>query len=342
MSNMAVHMRITGLQVTNEDVDARKKATATLAVKWSKINKVDAIASRSADIAQALCVDEAVPDALALEIEAAIQEYASAFLAVERPLDIGICAGMAAMEILDASVGVDGWNIADVYGACLWSALSFQPAQADGKREALRTEVLGKAQTRTIAVAEVSRQRSQVNDFGDFLLVAGEEPKASANFKKATAATITALRKNAALDREELDFLWWSQLGRSRLLNRPLGKIREPIRLTALGIEAGGFLRRLPCDVHRDLVLRHVDADAEVDLVELMALVGEDRSALGGQFQTGSAVSHPRVFPLLYTLATGDTDIAGATIKRPASQWGARALLEAGLIQLIANGPAKL
>ena len=88
MSNMAVHMRITGLQVTNEDVDARKKATAALAVKWGKVNKLEAIASKSADIAQAISADEAAPNALALEIEAAIQEHASAFLYVERPLDI--------------------------------------------------------------------------------------------------------------------------------------------------------------------------------------------------------------------------------------------------------------
>jgi hypothetical protein len=53
-------------------------------------------------------------------------------------------------------------------------------------------------------------------------------------------------------------------------------------------------------------------------------------------------MKYPTIFPLLHALATGELDSVGATLKRPVSEWGERALMEAGFVKLIAHGPAHL
>lgn len=343
MSNLAVHMRIASLQVSNEDVNTRQAAVSELAEAWGKLKTVANIVVKASEVAHALGGDGIPVEPLGVEVERAIQKHASAFLYSERPLEVGICSGVAAIELLSAAPGISGWTTADIIAATLWSALDFQSALEEGKRALLRAAVLERARSRSSEVSESSRQRSDVSDFGELTIAIEDEAKVTSNFKKATQATITALRRNAALDREELDFLWWVQLGRSRLLNRPLTSINEPVRLVAAGIEAAGHLRRLPCEIHRDVVLRTLDADPELDLTGLIAAVGNDREALGSPYVSGIVAQAPTAFPLLHALATGSTLADGAKVVRKSSDWGSRALLEAGLARLCANnGPGTL
>ena len=167
------------------------------------------------------------------------------------------------------------------------------------------------------------------------------DTEVSSNFKDVTKATIEALRRNAALDREELDFLWWVQLDRSRLLGRSHTRIEEPVRLIAAGIEAAGLLRRPPCDVHRELVLRILDVNPSLDAAEVIKAAGDDLESLGCEYRSGLVAEAPIVFPLLHALATGRVDIPGAELKRESSEWGLRALLEVGLVKM-SVGPISL
>jgi hypothetical protein len=162
--------------------------------------------------------------------------------------------------------------------------------------------------------------------------------KSTTNYKQSITGTIGALRRNAALDREEIDFLWWSQLSRSRLLNRPLASISEGARLVASGIEAARHLRRLPAETHRDLVLRTTDADPELNLAELMSEIENDRHLLSEGVYKERVISHPTIFPLLNAIVTGEVGCKGADEKRKASTWGARALLEGALSKMMAIG----
>jgi hypothetical protein len=244
---------------------------------------------------------------------------------------------MAAVSLLQSDVGTNGWTIVDVYSNTLWLALAFQPVLNDEKRENLRREVLDLAQARSVRSAERARERDAVPDPVD-LVITIAEGNATTNFKKAALATIEALGRNAALDREELDFMWWSQLARSRLLNRPLGSLSEPVRLVASGVEATAHLRRLPAEVHHDLVLRTVDADSELDLPTLVAEIGDDRAKLAAGCQIQHVNAHPTVFPLLHAVSTGEAKGPGVEIKRRASTWGGRALLEGALARMMATG----
>lgn len=337
--NIPLHMRITGLIPSNADVDSRRLAVADLAGVWGKAKNVDQIVTKAAEIAQSLG-GEGVPAAeFGIEVQTAVQKHASAFLYEERPLEVGVCAGMAAVAMMKSEPGQHGWTIVDLYSNALWLALAFQTVLNDDKRESLRVEVLNMAQRRSLDSAEKARERDIVADPIDLIVTIGEENKVTTNFKKAAIGTIEALRRNAALDREELDFLWWSQLSRSRLLNRPLTGIPEAVRLVGSGIEASHHLRRLPAEVHRDLVLRNADADHELDLPALLVEIGADRAALAeGIRASGHVKTHPTVFPLLNAILTGTADCVGSDIKRKASTWGGRALLESALSRNMATG----
>jgi hypothetical protein len=342
MNMLAKHLRITSLQVSNEDVDSRKAAVTSLKTAWGKIRSVDAIIAKAADVAHALGGDGTPTAALGEEVQTAVQKKASAFLYADRPLDVGIVAGVTASELLAGTPDQSGWLIVDVWAAALWSALSFQPALEDEKREVLRTAVLDKARARSIAGAEAARARIAVPDFGAVTLTAGAEAELGEAIKAAITPTIDALRRNAALDREELDFLWWAQLQRSRLLNRPLSSIDEPTRLVAAGIEGAKLLRRMPSDVHREIVLRTFDANPELDLAELLAALGDDRATLAGNVGQSLPPGSSAAFPLIHAIVTEAADTPGASVKRSAEEWGSRALLEAALLHVRATGPGKL
>lgn len=342
MDNLPMHMRISVLNPTNDDVDARRAAIDELSAVWGKITDTTQILNKTGAIADSLGNDGEPYVDLGMEIQAALQPHASAFLYEESPLDVGVCAGMAALSILALAPSSSGWTNGDVYSNGLWSALSFQPPLAAEKREKLRREVLILAQERSRASADRARGRVVVPDAGELTVSIPLEGKARTTFKKAIGSTIDALRSNAALDREEIDFLWWVQLDRSRLLKRPMRALSEPLRLVASGIEAAGHLRRLPANIHQDIVCRSVEEDRELDLKELIEAIGDDRFVLAESFSVTRVAAHSSVFPLLNALATGEVAVPGADQKRSASTWGGRALLEAGLSRMCDNGIVKL
>jgi len=338
MEKLALYMRMTGLAVSNEDVDSRQKAIAELATTWGKITSPLTIAEKAADISSALGGDP--PASLSAEVEKAVQKRASAFLSSESPLEVGICAGGAGMSVITQDSAANGWTTAVVYSNALWLALSFQPSLSQDKREQLRRDVLDRAVEASLKSANACRARVAVPDVSE-LSIEIAEAKASANLKKVIGGTIDALRRNAALDREELDFLWWSQTGRSRVLNRRLVDIAEPTRLVAMGIEAVAQLRRLPADVHREIVLRTIDADPELDLIELLEAIGPDRAALAARTPRTAVDAAPSVYPLLSALAGGNANIPGADVKRAVSDWAGRALLEAAMARFTVEGISK-
>lgn len=342
MENIAVHMRISGVTVSDDDVNSRRTAAASLATSWGKERTVSKIVSKVADVAEALGGDGKPSPSLGSQIQGAIQKKSSSFLYEERPLEISVCAGMAMVSILAASPGNTGWAATDVYATALWSALTYQPVLEAERRENLRREVLNAAGNWVAKASEKARERTDVPDPPTVKVTIDASNVATSDFKEAMTGTVEALRRNAALDREELDFLWWAQLGRSRLLNRQLSAIAEPTRIVTAGIEGARMLRRLPCEVHREIVLRTLDQDPEFDLAEMLAALGDDRAVLGAALIKDSVAAHPTVFPLLHALATGEMDGAGAAVKRRVSEWGERALLEAVFARMMSQGAGKL
>ncbi|HEJ7836451.1 GTPase-associated system all-helical protein GASH [Serratia marcescens] len=337
MDNLARHMRISSVAVSDNDVESRSAAAKSLATLWRKVDDPDRIVSLAADIAGALSGNGVPSSELGERVQMSIQKKAPSFLYDERPLDVGICSGMAMVSILNGAIDNDGWTVLDVYATALWSALSYQPALPDERRENLRLEVLEKALNFYAASTEKVRERIDVPKPSKVDITVAEDVVTN-NFSEAITGTIEALRRNAALDREELDFLWWVQLGHSRLLKKQLSKIDEPVRIVTAGIEAAQILRRLPCEVHREIVLRTLDRNPELDLEELLSVIGDDRTTLSAGLMAKHILAHPTVFPLLYALTTGEIDQINSSIKRSISEWGERALLEATFAKMMSQG----
>ena len=342
MKSLALHMRISTLSPSDDEVNSRRAAGTALAVTWSKPKGLMAAIDRAQQVAAALWSD--VPPAnLAAQVETVVQAHSSSFLASDRPFEVGICAAVAVISMLESKINVEGFSVTDIFATALWSALSFQPPLQDAKREAMRVEILERVQARAMETSDLSRARTTVDDFGAFAVVDGDEAKTSGNFKKATGDTIKALRRNAALDREEIDFLWWTLVARSRVLKKPLQAIDESVRAVVAGVEAAQYLRRLPCEVHRELVLRSLDANPSLNLNGVIAALGESREKVATVYSdTAIPTAQRLVFPLLNAIATGVVDADGASIERSREEWGARALLEAGLLRLVVVGPTLL
>ena len=337
MDNLARHMRISGVTVSDSDVESRSAAAKSLATLWRKVDDPSRIVSLVADIAGALSGNGVPSPELGERVQMSIQKKAPSFLYDERPLDVGICSGMAMVSILNGAIDNDGWTVLDVYATALWSALSYQSVLPDERRENLRLEVLEKALNYYAASSEKVRERIDVPKPSKVDITV-EEDIVTNNFSEAITGTIEALRRNAALDREELDFLWWVQLGHSRLLKKQLSKIDEPVRIITAGIEAAQILRRLPCEVHREIVLRTLDQNPELDLEELLSVIGDERTTLSAAFTAEHILDHPTVFPLLHALSTGKIDQINSSLKRPVSEWGERALLEATFAKMMSEG----
>lgn len=342
MSNLSVHMRISAANISDSEVDSRQSAVSLLATSWKKDKTISNILSTAADIAQALNGDGNPSLKLGEKVQKAIQSKSSAYLYEERPFDVGICAGMAMLSIIDATPSASVFTIADAYSAALWSALSYQPVVDAERRENLRQEVLNAAFKWSIKSAHLARERRNVPEPSQIKITINENNEADSNFNTAIASTIESLRHNAVLDREELNFLWWAQLGRSRLLNKQLSDISEPIRIVAAGIEGAKLLRRLPCEVHREIVLRTLNQNPELNLEELLISIGTDREYLSNAIDGEYLIDFPSLFPLLHALYTGEFVVSGSLVKRPVSEWGERALLEATLLRVMQNGAGKI
>ena len=146
--------------------------------------------------------------------------------------------------------------------------------------------------------------------------------------------SIETLRQNAALDREELDMLWWSLGDWSTLQEQPFRQLSMQIAAVTAGIEASTLLRRLPSEGHKHLVLRRVVDDSEQSAVELVASLGGNAKPIRDAYsQQGYVKKFPHVFRLLATISGANVDTQSLGNR----SWGARAMLEATVLRLSQN-----
>lgn len=341
MENLARHMRISNMTVSDAEVETRQAAVRNLSISWKKDTKVSSIISTAAMIADALGGDGTSSIALAEKVEQEIQKKSASYLHDERPLDVGICSAMAMVLMLNDLPCGNGWTTKDLYAVSLWLSLSYQPVLDAVKRENLRRELLEVASKWSRSSALKARERMKVPDPKNFTNSDNESVDAT-KFSEAILPSINALRFNAALDREELDFLWWTHSAFSRLFRQPLTEIAEGPRILAAGIEGATLLRRFPCDVHREVILSTLDKNTKYDLSGLLAALDGHCNTLSSGVDQNTVMEYPTVVPLLYALCTGEVIGAGARQARNLSEWGERALLEATLVRMINNGAGKI
>ncbi|MFM0077160.1 GTPase-associated system all-helical protein GASH [Paraburkholderia sediminicola] len=336
MLDIAKHVRIFDTNPTDDLVNKRKAAIAVLAKKFSAATKLGELFAIGNSIAVG-ATSPSLPEAFAKEIEAAIKDESSAFVLEGNELEALVCALLAAGQAVDAaSVGENWYTSTVVLAVGLWSPLSFLPANNEPKLELLCAEVRDIAMRHVAAVAESARRRSEVPAIAVGWPNPAEAPKIEEAINEGMRGAIDALRKNAILDREELDILWWALGDRSSLLGQSLSTASTVQTAVAAGIEIGRIVRRPPADAHKHLALRHVREDRALSLEELLTEIAPVRSRLS---LTGNPLTRAKqnslVFPLTCAIATGKGNATtGAETTRPLSDWCARALLETAVLEL--------
>lgn len=335
MSVIAKYVRIFWPDPKDEDVSRRNVAIATIQAwisafedPWTAIRLASALADSVAD--------GRARDEFAVKVEQAIVGAGSAaFVRDDRDLEIIVVALVAALDLIRRQPVETSRKPVDVLAAGLWSALSFQTPIAHEQIELLRQEVLVAARERTMLIAEESRKRAAVPEIGP-LSISEAQPvgtRANTAYRNATEPLVKALRENAELDREELEFLWWAIEDWSDVLEGRLSDADPVLRAVVAGIDGASKLRRLPASGHRNVVLRGVPAGSKAALSGLLTSLGDHRAALAKSINADRVAQSPSVFPLLGAIASGNADRAGANIERDAREWGARALLEGGVLQ---------
>jgi hypothetical protein len=349
MTHIATHIRIFASDPSDELVEKRTAAIGEIAGTFRGRRNVEELLQIANDLAVAVQQNGRLSAALTATIEEAIRKTSTAFVAEGHELEMLVCGMCGALKAVSGSTALrhGAVSIPDVLSFGLWSALSFQKPRNDPKIEQLRNELLQAAHGHCAAVARDSRQRIEVSDpeFKEAPKKKEGDPQPPFDASAVTEGlkpykdAIADLRSNAAVDREEIDLLWWALSDWSSLLGRRFSdeKARAAAAAVASGIEAGRMIRRAPAEAHRHLVLRNVTVGKEMTLVELLTAIGGDRTALAPTEAETYISNCPSVFPLSSVLRNGSASDPSAKIKRPLGDWAARALLESSIAHLCSN-----
>ena len=316
----------------DDDFVAKREAVITdLGAKIGEKTNVSDLMEIGSGVCEAFHEVPAIPDALQDLIESVIKVHSVSFVREGHGLEMGVCGALALTQIVASGAAAkEGWSNTDVLGITLWTALSFLPACDAAKLEDLRQEAIEASRERIKNAGLKTRARQPVPALGSF----GDETVSKSAFSKAVSPTIRALRLNGAMDREEIDLLWWVLCGSSEIFNRRLESLPPATRAITSGMEIGKLLRALPTQSHRNLALRGLEEIGPFTLPGLLDALGEDRLVIASSFANETLVDKaPHVFPLLRAIRSGNTNGAGANLPRPLSDWVGRALLERAVLQ---------
>ncbi|MCY4312175.1 MAG: GTPase-associated system all-helical protein GASH [Gammaproteobacteria bacterium] len=332
MIDVARFVRIFNPDPTDDFVDKRAAAIKRLKSNFLKQRKFETVLNLSSGVLGVFKDPPVVLEDYTKIIEDEIKKKSASFVRDDRDLEMSACAMIAVMQaIQDGKKTNESWAIADILAMGVWSGASFLPKNPEPKLEDFRSQAITVARQRILDSSLETRIRHDVPDLAEF----GDEESDAAIFRKSTATTIDALRYNAALDREELDMLFWILGGTSNMLKKPLASLSPEIHAIASGIELGSYLRSLPSQSHYNLCTRGIRESVPVALSGVLEALGEDRVALADSFTNETLVDEAAsVLPLLNGIRAGSSKLSGSGVVRPLKEGGARALLESAVIKL--------
>jgi len=242
------------------------------------------------------------------------------------------CALLAAITLIETNKSAT-LNAADFVSMGVWSGLSMQPGSSNELFERLRTQLLETARTHVMKSAKRQRVRAAPPDLVE--LTAGGAN--IADVVKNLGSIVETLTSNAAVDREEIDLLWWSISGWSETLGMRYSEADKSSAAIAMGLDAAKHLRRMPDELHKALVLRRVPGGTDQSLANVVTAVSPCRELLASRFKDHHDVTNnPEAFPLLNALINGDAgDLGGTSVSM--DDLALRALLEGIAFDVIAR-----
>jgi hypothetical protein len=341
--DIAGHIRIFDKTPSDDLVTKRTATIGALAKKYEGLSTVDDLLQLAADLTKGVAKKGSLPESRMIETEEAIRVGSVSFVREGQHLQILTCALLAARKLLVEAPPTNGdWSRRDVLALGLWSGLGFQNPRTDARLEALRSELLEASRKLVSSSAANARKRHDVPAIVTKLPDAYDPGQAATSIQNSANACVDALRLNAALDREELDLLWWALNGRSTLANKFLSTMDYIAIAVAAGLEVGKMVRRMPVDAHKNLMLRLLtqeQRDQTVNMHEILESVAPFRDGIVDSFKANRML-HGResIFPLVVACLAGKVEgkTPAATHSLSLSDWGARALLESSILHLSA------
>lgn len=335
MIDVAKHVRVFEKDPSDEFVQKRIAVVAVIVEKFAKLAAVEDILLLAHDIGIALVNADSLPNQRAVDIETIIRNQSTAFVRDGQDLQILTCALLAVLQMISEATSSGGlWSRREVLAVGLWLSLSFQEPRTETRLETLRSEVVETSQQFIHRAAFDARRRQNVPD----ITVKAKDnaaPPDAAELIKASNKAVEALRTNAALDREELDLLWWALNDWSSLLKMRFSDLPGSPATIASGLEAGTLMRRIPSESHKQLVLRYAKKNPTLTCGQLIESFGDRTARISeGVKPNQMHDSCFAVFPLLRSLRGTLPTGTQAELKFPLKDWGARALLESSLVHL--------
>ncbi len=333
MVDIALHVRIFEGNPTDDLVKKRQTAIKEIAAKFVKPNTVSRLLSVANGVALGSIDNGKLPPSLATEVGESITKVSPSFVNEGHDLELATCAMLALMTAVETGTKSSNLTNADYLAVGIWLAISLQGGGKNERFERLRQSLLELCRDHVLKAANYGRVRSQPSKITDLAADNSNLGNVVENLK----STIATLYSNAAVDREEIDLLWWSVTGWSDALGAKYADAKPHVAAVALGLDAAKRLRRMPIELHKELVLRRVPEGESLTAVKLVKELGEDRQRLGAVYGSDSdVISNPEVFPLLNALASGSVGSIGK-ITFSIRDLALRALLEGVTFDVISR-----
>lgn len=335
MVDIAQHIRIFDTKPADDLIKKRTAAIKDIAAKLTSPKSVGELFKVANDVVTAARFDKKLPEGLAEEATAAIKKHSLAFVKAGSAIELSTCLLLAAVTALQSGATQGNLNRLDFLAVGIWLGLSMQPACKEGRIEALRSELLQSARGFTLDAARNARKRVAPPT----IPVLKAENANLAEVITGLRNAIDRVNVNAVMDREEIDFLWWSVSSWSDALGRQYSEAGPYTAAIAFGIDGAKRLRRMPLELHRELVLRRLPKAEPMTLPDLIKALGVDRSELGNHVPQGSeATSNPDVFPLTSSLLSGSANKAVSKELLSIADWTSRMMLECVALGVISRG----
>lgn len=337
MTEIAKHIRIFEPNATDEFVEKRIDAIKAIEADFKKKKVLGDTLNLADAFGHLLTNFTGDPQGIATLITGAIKKQSSSFVAEGSELEIVTCGLLGLIQWIESSGNVDLLGVADTISISLWSCLSFQaPLDTEPKLEVLRKELIELCQKRISQAAVHTRKRSETKAVANATVPADNTFATFVTTLNTTyGKVINDMRKNAILDREEIDCLWWVLSEWSDLANCPLGNLNNVQRAIISSVEFATLLRRVPGTAHRNLLLRYLNDDSAYTAGELLEQLGDVVEPIKEYFKKFPVIlKSPKPFPLFNILLSGNPTIDGGDSKRSISEWALRGLIEGSLINL--------
>jgi len=338
MTNVAKYIRIFNANPDDDFVTKRMAAIKAIEDGFKKVKDLGLLMALANDLSIALLDHEQLSEFISENVEKALKKQSPSFVTENQTLQMSTCGSIAMLEYLMKTQSISPFitlTVVDVIAISLFSGLSFQKADNNQpKINDLRIALLKEAERICGVSSVVSRERMPIKALGT-LVEGGDIATNNKNILQAINPILQALTTNAALDREEIDILWYVLDGTSRILNVKFVDLNVVQSALLRGLEISSLIRRIPTAAHFKLAQHAVHDTKDLNAGELLEELADSMKSLSEYLsQFNQIEKFPHIFPLFSCILNGKAVSANTEIKRSLQDWASRALLEGSLLNL--------